>query len=219
MSGTTTGIDRRPTSSKSALRTRVKTTMPQAALTEKRETYFILKDGSSVHVRPIRPEDDLSLIEIFNHSSPQSVYQRFFMALRELSPTMARHLSTVDYGNRLALIAEVDKEPVGVVRYDCTDVPGLAELGLSVVDDWQNRGLGRILLREIIRTAEGNGIHRFWADVLAKNRRMLRLLVTEGQIQDRKTEACVTTVLFTSRRAGMECETPEPSHRGPRRCS
>jgi hypothetical protein len=41
---------------------------------------------------------------------------------------------------------------------------------------------------------------------------MLRLLVTEGQIQDRKTEACVTTVLFTPRRAGMECETPEPSH-------
>jgi GNAT superfamily N-acetyltransferase len=78
----------------------------------------------------------------------------------------------------------------------------LIELGLVIMDEWQNRGLGRILLREIMRAAERNGIYTFRADVLAENRRMLRLIATEGQLQERKTEAGVTTILFTSRRTG-----------------
>jgi RimJ/RimL family protein N-acetyltransferase len=159
---------------------------------------FALKDATAVHVRPIRPEDDGALVEIFNHSSPQTVYQRFFSALPELTPSMAWHLSHVNYKDRFALVAEVEGGPVGVARYERTNDPGLLELGLVIMDEWQNRGLGRILLREIMRAAERNGIYTFRADVLAENRRMLRLIATEGQIQDRKTEAGVTTILFTS---------------------
>ena len=171
-------------------------------LIEELESDFTLKDGTSVHIRPIRPDDDYSLVEIFNHSSPQTIYQRFLAALPELTPTMARYLSNVDYVHRLALIAETDIEPVGVARYERTNDPDLVELGLVIVDDWQNRGLGRILLREILRAAEGNGIHRFCADLLAENRRMMRLLATEGQIQDSTSGAGVTTVSLTSRRNG-----------------
>ena len=159
---------------------------------------FALKDGASAHIRPIRPEDEQALVEIFNRSSPQTVYQRFFSALPELSPSMAHHLSHVNYKDRFALVAEVDRGPVGVARYERTDDPGLIELGLVIMDEWQNRGLGRILLREIMRAAEQNGIYRFRADVLAENRRMLRLLATEGHIQERRTEAGVTSILFTS---------------------
>jgi RimJ/RimL family protein N-acetyltransferase len=168
---------------------------------EELESDFTLKDGASVHIRPIRPQDEHHLVEIFSRSSPQTVYQRFFMALRELTPAMAHYLSNVDYRYRLALIAETEMEPIGVVRYERTDDPDLVELGLIVVDDWQNRGLGRILLRKILRAAERNGFHRFLAYVLAGNRRMLRLLETEGQIQNWKTEAGVIAVSLTSRRA------------------
>ena len=176
--------------------------MIQVKLIEGLETDFSLKDGTSVRIRPIRPEDDHSLIEIFNRSSPQTVYQRFFTPLPEMTPTMAHHLSNVDYVHRLALIAESDMEPVGVGRYEPTHDPDLVELGLVIVDDWQNRGLGRILLRELLRAAEGNGIHRFCADVLGENRRMLHLLATEAQIHDWDTGAGVTTVSLTSRRTG-----------------
>jgi RimJ/RimL family protein N-acetyltransferase len=161
-----------------------------------------LKDGTSIHIRPIRPEDQHSLIEIFNRSSPQTVYQRFFTALPELTPDMARHLSNVNTTNRLALVAETDAGPVGVVRYEPTDDPDVVELALVLVDDWQNRGLGRILLREILRAARRNGIRRFRADVLAENRRMLRLLATEARILDRKTEAGVTSILLSFRGTG-----------------
>lgn len=166
------------------------------------ESDFALKDGTSVHIRPIRPEDDRALVEIFNRSSPQTVYQRFFSALPELTPSMAHHLSNVNYDDRFALVAEVDGGPVGVARYERTSDPDLIELGLVIMDEWQNRGLGRIMLREIMRAAERNGIHRFRADVLAENRRMLRLLATEGHIEERKTEAGVATILFISRRTG-----------------
>jgi RimJ/RimL family protein N-acetyltransferase len=166
---------------------------------EKLKSDCTLKNGAFVHIRPIRPEDECTLVEGFKHLSLQTVYQRFLSPLPELTPSMARHLSNVDYYRRLALIAETDAELAGVARYEPTDDPGVAELGLVIVDHWQHRGLGRILLHKILGAAEENGIHRFRADVLAENRRMLRLLAADSQIQDAKTEGCVTTISFTSR--------------------
>lgn len=158
-----------------------------------------LKDGTRVHIRPIRPEDDRTLVEVFERLSPQTVYQRFFAALPELTPGMARYLSHVNYRSRMALVAEVDGAVVGVGRYERTSDPHEAELGLVVLDDWQNRGLGRVLLQETLRAARSNGIHRFRADVLAENRRMLRLLASEAEIVSRQTEAGVTTLILNSR--------------------
>lgn len=155
-----------------------------------------LKDGIPVHIRAIRPDDDVRLIEIFNRLSPQSVYQRFFNAAAELSPGMARYLANVDYRKRMALVAEVDGEPVAVGRWEPSGEPGLIELALVVLDEWQNRGVGRVLLRETLKLARANGIERFRADVLAENRRMLRLLATEAEIVERRTEGAVTTMIL-----------------------
>ena len=68
-----------------------------------------------------------------------------------------------------------------------------------IVDAWQGRGLGLILLRETIKAAEANGIGRFKADVLSENRRMLRLLMEETQVIEKKSEAGVTQFLLTAR--------------------
>jgi GNAT superfamily N-acetyltransferase len=163
------------------------------------ESEFTLKDGTVVHIRPIRPEDDHALIEIFKHLSPQTVYQRFFQALPELSPGMARYLSNVNYTNRMALVAEAGGQAIGVGRYERTGDPEVADLGLVVLDEWQNLGLGRILLQEILKAGKSNGIRRFRADVLAENRRMLRLLAQESEILERKTEAGVASLLLQSR--------------------
>jgi GNAT superfamily N-acetyltransferase len=159
------------------------------------ESEFTLKDGTVVHIRPIRPEDDHALIEIFKHLSPQTVYQRFFQALPELSPGMARYLANVNYTNRMALVAEAGGDVIGVGRYERTSDPAVADLGLVVLDEWQNLGLGRILLQEILKAGKSNGIRQFRADVLAENRRMLRLLAQESVILERKTEAGVASLL------------------------
>jgi GNAT superfamily N-acetyltransferase len=173
--------------------------MIQEKSSNQSESVATLKNGGSVYIRPIRPDDDSLLVRIFNNCSPRTVYERFLTGVPELTPEMACYLSTVDHCNRLALIAETEIEPVGVARYEPTNDPGLVEVGMVVVDDWQNLGIGRTLLRELFRAAEGNGIHRFCAHVLGENRRMLRLLTTEGHIQDSKAGAGVTTVWFTAR--------------------
>jgi hypothetical protein len=74
------------------------------------ESDFTLKDGAVVHIRPIRPEDDHALVGIFNQLSPQTVYQRFFQALPELSPGMARYLANVNQTNRMALSAQMTRK-------------------------------------------------------------------------------------------------------------
>jgi GNAT superfamily N-acetyltransferase len=159
-----------------------------------------LKDGTLLHIRPIRPEDDQVLVESFRHLSPQTVYQRFFTNMSELTPSMARYLANAHYVNRMALVAESGSEFMGVARYERTEDPAVVELGLLVADEWQNRGLGRILLREILRIAEQNGIHKFRADVLAGNQRMLHLLAGETDVIWRKTEAGVTCMLVTAKK-------------------
>ncbi len=143
------------------------------------------------------PEDDRLLVQMFHNCSPMTIYQRFLTPVNELTPGMARYLSSVDHCNRAALIAETDGEPIGVARYEVTKDAGSVELGLLVIDAWQNQGLGRILLREILRAAEENGIHRFCAYVLGENRRMLRLLASECQIQNSTVEAGMVALSFT----------------------
>lgn len=163
------------------------------------ESVITLKDGTAVVIRPIRPDDVDALLESFRHLSPQTIYQRFFTNLHELPPEMARSIASTDHVGRLALIAESGNEVIGVGRYERTNDPGVVELGLVILDEWQNRGLGRILLRETLRAGVRSGIRQFRAEVLAENRRMLHLLATEGEIIERRTEAGVTTLLLTVR--------------------
>jgi GNAT superfamily N-acetyltransferase len=163
------------------------------------ESDFTLKDGSQVHIRAIRPEDDKALLEIFSRLTPQTVYQRFFQALPQLSPGMARYLANVNQTNRMAIVAEFEGKLVGVARYERTNDPEVVDLALVVLDRWQNQGLGRILLRETLKAGKANGIQMFRADVLAENRRMLRLLAQESAILERKTEAGIASFLLTPR--------------------
>ena len=155
-----------------------------------------LGDGTPVLIRPIRPEDDHALVEAFNRMSPQTVYQRFFAALPELSDDMAHHLSHIDDPKRFALAAEIAGEVVAVGRFERTSDPDIVELGLVVIDQWQNRGLGRILLRATVEEGARRGIHQFSAEVLSENPRMLHLLVEELEIRKVHSQSGVTTFLL-----------------------
>jgi len=159
----------------------------------------ILRDGTRVNIRPIRPGDDHALVDAFHRMSPETVYQRFFAALPEMSDAMAWHFSHIDSANRMALVAETADaraELIGVARYERTEEPDVVELGLVVLDAWQNRGLGRILIRQVLEAAVRNGITRFRAEILSENRRMLHLLATEAHILQSRTQSGVTTVLL-----------------------
>jgi len=162
-----------------------------------------LGDGARIHLRPIRPDDEERLIAFHDRLSGQTAYQRFFNVMTHLPRASAHFLANVDYRRRLALVAEhgegSSRTLVGVARYDCTGQPEIAEIAFVVRDDWQNRGLGTILLEALLTAAAERGIGRFRAYVLTSNGRMLDLLTRFTDIRERHTEGGVTELLLTRR--------------------
>ena len=160
----------------------------------------MLKDGFAARLRPIRPDDEPRLVDLYERLSRHTAYQRFFTVLRRLPPDWYHFFANVDYRRRLALVAERETvagvQLIGVGRYEPSEEPETAEVAFVVEDGWQGRGLGGILLEAVLEAAEARGIRRFRAYVQADNHRMLRLLATRTRVEDRKTEEGVTALRF-----------------------
>lgn len=136
--------------------------------------------GVTVHLRPIRPDDNSYLNEFHEHLSPQSVYRRFFFAHPRLSPAETEKFTHVDYADRLALVAEHGDRLVAVGRYE--RIPGTAdaEVAFIVADDFQHQGIGTILLEQLAGAAWKKGITVFVAEALSENREMLEVFMRSG---------------------------------------
>jgi len=160
----------------------------------------VLKDGFSARIRPIRPDDEPRLVDLYERLSRHTAYQRFFTVLRRLPPDWYHFFANVDYVRRLAVVAERETvagvQLIGVGRYEPSEEPDTAEVAFVVEDGWQGRGLGGILLDAVLEAAEARGIRRFRAYVRADNHRMLRLLHARTRVEDRKTEEGVTGLRF-----------------------
>jgi len=150
-----------------------------------------LPTGERVRIRPIRPEDELHLSDLYDRSGRDTRYHRFFTVMRRLPPDWARFLANVDYQRRFALVVEDVTAPstslIGVARYEPSE-EGVAEVAFVVEDRWQGRGLGTLLITELFRAAAENGITRFRAFVLADNRRMLALFARHADVLERRLE-------------------------------
>jgi predicted N-acetyltransferase YhbS len=144
-----------------------------------------LADGTEVTFRPIVPADAERLRRLFHRLSPQSLYQRFFVPVTTPDEELLHRLATVDYDERLALVAVVDDEIVGVARFDRSGfwlarpdspVAQEAEAAVIVEDAWQGRGLATRLLWRLSAAARDRGVRAFTAGILGENRPMMGLL-------------------------------------------
>ena len=148
-----------------------------------------LKDGSKVTIRPIRPEDAPLLQAGFSRLSPESIYLRFLETFNALTDKQAREFSTVDYHQRMALVAEIiedgQKSLIGVARYAMVE-PGVAESAIVVIDEYQSRGLGTILLDRLVKYARTQGVQAFLATVHFTNARIMRFIKRSGLPTEKK---------------------------------
>lgn len=141
----------------------------------------VLIDGGTVHVRPIRPTDGAGLVAFHARLSPDAVYHRFFAAKPTLTDAEVRHFTEVDHVDRVALVAELRDELLGVARYDrLPDAPTDAEVAFVVDDHHQGRGVGTLLLEHLAAAARERGVSRFVAETLADNGRMLEVFGDAG---------------------------------------
>ena len=138
----------------------------------------ILRDGRSIHVRAIRPDDRELLIDHFHHLSLRSVRFRFQGAKRELTRSELDYYTRPDFVRHVALLATLRDGGVerilGVGRYIVDDeTAATAEVAFAVTDEHQGRGIGTVLLDLLLDIARQRGITEFHAQVLGDNNQML----------------------------------------------
>jgi len=147
-----------------------------------------LRDGARVGLRPIAPEDKPLLAASFARLSERSRYRRFFTGKPELSAAELDYLVDVDHRDHEAIVAVdlASGDVLGVARYiRSPHDPEVAEVAITVVDDWQGRGLGRALADRVTYRARREGVRRFSAVVQSDNEASLALLSGAGDTRRR----------------------------------
>jgi GNAT superfamily N-acetyltransferase len=144
-----------------------------------------LRDGSHLFVRHIRPSDAPELKRGFDRLSPTSRYRRFLAGVSSLTETQLKYLTDVDGEDHVALVATIlDGEReigLGVARFvRVVDEPHVAEAAITVTDDAQRRGIGKLLAMTLARAAQERGIDRFRGEIHADNAAVRQLLEDVG---------------------------------------
>jgi GNAT superfamily N-acetyltransferase len=149
--------------------------MPEAATYTANER---LGDGSQIEVRSLRPEDEADMLAAVGQASVQSLQRRFFAVKRGFSEKERAFFMDIDFKDHVALIAlaQEGSRPVivGGGRYIVFEA-GRAEMAFVVVDAWQGRGIGSILMRHLVGIARDAGLHELTAEVLPENAAMLKV--------------------------------------------
>ena len=143
------------------------------------EADVVLRDGSMAHVRPIMPADADRLRRFHAGQSAESIYLRFFAPLKVLSDKDVARFTEVDYDWRVALVATVHGEIIGIARYDRLDTT-TAEVAFHISDAHQGKGVGSVLLEHLAAIGQERGVAKFVADVLPQNRKMIQVFTDAG---------------------------------------
>ncbi|HUA48263.1 MAG TPA: GNAT family N-acetyltransferase [Solirubrobacteraceae bacterium] len=138
-----------------------------------------LRDGARIRIRQGRHSDRELLLRGFERLSRESRYRRFLVPMQELSDEAVRYLTEIDHRDHEAIIAldEATGEGIGVARYvRHPERPDAAEIAVTVIDDWQGRGVGTLLVEVLSARAREEGISNFTALMLAGNDDMKSML-------------------------------------------
>ncbi len=159
---------------------------------EKYQTTVILRDGSTLHLRPIQREDEEKLLALFYRLSRHAVYLRFHHVLTQMSKEEVQRFCDVDYHNTFALVATIgqytEEKIIAVGRYYRLPKGDAAEVAFVVEDAYQGKGIATHLLEQLAVIARGNGIRIFEAEVLGENHEMMKVFLDSGFQMERELE-------------------------------
>lgn len=139
------------------------------------EGELLLKDGTKVAVRPMRPEDEPAIAGFLAEVDPEDVRLRFFHAVKEFSHAFVARLTQLDYARSMAFLA-INSETgkiIGAVRLHSDALYEGAEYAIIVRSELKGRGVGWALMRLLITYARSEGLKRLFGEVLHENTTML----------------------------------------------
>jgi acyl-CoA synthetase (NDP forming)/RimJ/RimL family protein N-acetyltransferase len=160
------------------------------------EADVVLRDGGVAHVRPIVPNDADRVRRFHAGQSAESIYLRFFAPLKTLSDKDVARFTQVDNDWRVALVATVHEEIIGIARFDRLDET-TAEVAFHISDAHQGRGVGSVLLEHLAAIGQERGVTKFVADVLPQNRKMIQVFTEAGYEVNYHFDDGVIAVAFT----------------------
>ena len=192
------------------------TTLPRPAIRPYPQQYVqkvTLKDGTAVTIRPIRPEDEPMLVHFHTQLSEQSVRYRYFAPLKLGQRVAHERLVRVcfnDYDRDIALVVE-HRRPAAAGSYNESEILAVGrlskttrrtegEFALLVRDDWQNKGLGRHLLKQLVEIGQHENLHRITGDIVPENIEMQRVSEKVGFKLARDPEENLVRATYELRR-------------------
>jgi len=168
----------------------------------------VLRDGSRLVLRPIRPQDGPALLALHARLSTATVHRRYFGARPHLAPDVVDRFTRVDEPWRFALVAvRGHADLVAVARYEGAAGSTSAELAMVVDDTLHRHGIGRILLGRLLDVAVERGLRTIVAEVLPANGAMLGLLHSAaGPVQTRNVDGVVEVRIDLAGRTPIDAD-------------
>ncbi len=143
------------------------------------EKKVVARTGIELFMRPVKPEDAPMLLDMFNSLSTRTRYFRFFTPLKVLPLDLLKKFTQIDYNRDMALVALKNSNPDAMIlaaaRFMSKSGQSDAEFAVVCRDVWQGRGVGRVLLENLILFAKERRIESMCGYVLAENIHMLSL--------------------------------------------
>lgn len=148
------------------------------------KTSFLLDNGTQVNFRPVHPTDEPLMRELLYDLSKETLYYRFMSHNQRFGQKQIQNFVYVDHRKDVAIVGTVPEahgdDIIAVGRYYLDERTNLAEVAFVIRDEWQNKGLGGFLFRQLITIAKASGISGFTAEVLRDNKRMQAIFNHSG---------------------------------------
>jgi acetyltransferase len=151
---------------------------------KKYETVWKLRDGRSVLLRPIKPEDEPMWLEMFQTFSEESIRYRFFQVIKDTSHEMRVRYCNIDYDREVAIVAEMTENGkrriLGVARVGLEPDAKTGEIAFIVADPWQGLGLGTKMVDHAIEICKDMKVESLYAIMIRDNVRAINLMKKMG---------------------------------------
>lgn len=158
--------------------------LASAAYPRRWEGEEVLRDGTRIQLRPVRPTDESLMKDLFYSCSDQSIYDRYFGYVKAMPHAKLQTIVNVDYTNNMTFIALAEEggreRMIAAGSYLRDRATNMADVAFLVQDESQGHGIATILLRRLMECALSNGILGFTADVFAHNKGMLHVFYKSG---------------------------------------
>ncbi len=160
------------------------------------EADVVLRDGHTVHVRPILASDAEELGRFHERQSPESVYFRFLSPRPRLRARELRYFTEIDHHDRVAFVGLLDDQIIAVARYERYKGTDTAEVAFFVDDHHNGRGLATVMLEYLAAAGRFRGLRRFTASTLPNNRKMLTVFSQAGFNVSSRLEDGLVAIAF-----------------------